>query len=309
MSNIKNILVILFILLYATNIIINTVYAQENNTTEISKENEMIHPQNASFSETTQKSEVTKEDILMEAQRSIDRSLSILNIVATLMGVLVTILAVVVAIVGGLGFLEIKKWNEHRKNIEEYANVISEYKNKGEQLEQQIDKLREGLDKNSQPYLSEKPSKEVLDKLDEFSSKLELFEILGASLKPEDYINHGKDLYYKEKYELALKAVEKAIELKPDYALAWNNKFVVLFKLNRIDEAFKANDKAIMLEPNKPGPWYKRACAYSLKKDKENALSYLKKAIGLDKSYKKIAKKDKDFENLWNDVDFKKLVD
>ena len=43
--------------------------------------------------------------------------------------------------------------------------------------------------------------------------------------------------------------------------------------------------------------------------NKEKAMSDLEKAIELDKSRKEKAKKDEDFKNLWDDEDFKKLVE
>ena len=46
-----------------------------------------------------------------------------------------------------------------------------------------------------------------------------------------------------------------------------------------------------------------------MKGDMEKALSDLKRAIELDTSYKEKAKEDKDFEKLWDDEDFKKLVE
>lgn len=55
--------------------------------------------------------------------------------------------------------------------------------------------------------------------------------------------------------------------------------------------------------------WYNRACVYSIKGEKEKALSDLKKAIELDKSNKEKAKKDEAFKNLREDEDFKKLVE
>ncbi len=76
------------------------------------------------------------------------------------------------------------------------------------------------------------------------------------------------------KYYSALESLEKAIELKPDYAEAWFN----------------------------------RACLYALKGERENALSDLRRAIELDSSLKERAKKDKDFEALWDDEEFRKLV-
>ncbi len=106
----------------------------------------------------------------------------------------------------------------------------------------------------------------------------------------------------------ALKAFDKAIELKPDYADAWYNKGIVLSKLNRLDEALKAFDKAIELKPDYADAWYNKACAYSIKKDKEKALINLYKAIELDANGKNKAKTDKDFKNLWEEDGFKKIV-
>ena len=49
-------------------------------------------------------------------------------------------------------------------------------------------------------------------------------------------------------------------------------------------------------------------CLYSLKNDKYNAIKHLLKAIELDTHHKEIAKKDKDFKNLWDDEDFMKIT-
>jgi hypothetical protein len=51
------------------------------------------------------------------------------------------------------------------------------------------------------------------------------------------------------------------------------------------------------------------ACYYSLQNKKVKALENLKKAIELNSKYKEKAKKDEDFKNLWQDEDFKKLVE
>jgi tetratricopeptide (TPR) repeat protein len=91
-------------------------------------------------------------------------------------------------------------------------------------------------------------------------------------------------------------------------AEAWYNKGVVLVNLGRYEEALKANDKAIELKPDYANAWFNRACVYSVKGDKKKALYNLQKAIELDKSFKEKAKKGEDFKNLWNDEDFKKLV-
>ncbi len=403
-------------LIFIICILAQTVLAQENGTQNISPlQGITATPQNTTFSESPQKSSVTQEDILIEAQRNFDRSLNILNMVATLMDVLVTILAVVIAIAGGLGFLEIKRWRETRKNIEDDAEttkkIVDFIKELRAKAESDVKVLRHEVESFPRPSLTEEPSSEVREKLAEFSHRLQTLEILGVSLKPEDYIMRGDDFYYRGTYELALKAYEKAIELKPDHADAWNNKSRALGGLGRHDESLKASEKAIELKPNHADAWnnkgvelyslerydealtalekaielkpndaaawinkgaaltrlgrydealtalekaielkpndaaalaekgialtrlgrydealtalekamelepndalvrYKLARFYSIKENKEKWFSNLKKAIELDKSYKEKAKTDKDFEKLWDDADFKKLVE
>jgi len=144
-----------------------------------------------------------------------------------------------------------------------------------------------------------------------YSKALELYE-KAIELEPDDAVawyNKGITLGELNRLEEELQAYEKAIELKPDYTHALVNKGVTLGELNRHEEALKAHEKAIELKPDLAQAWFNRACTYSLKGEKEKALSDLKKAIELDISNKQDAKKDEDFKNLWDDPDFKKLVE
>jgi tetratricopeptide (TPR) repeat protein len=54
---------------------------------------------------------------------------------------------------------------------------------------------------------------------------------------------------------------------------------------------------------------YNIACAYSIMGDRESALHYLEEAIVRDPAYSKMAKEDKDFVNLKNDLRFRELID
>jgi Flp pilus assembly protein TadD len=47
-----------------------------------------------------------------------------------------------------------------------------------------------------------------------------------------------------ERYEEAIEALDKALELDPQFAYAWYNKGVVLEKLGKSDEAQVCYDKA-----------------------------------------------------------------
>jgi tetratricopeptide (TPR) repeat protein len=206
--------------------------------------------------------------------------------------------------------------------------------------EEEIDTFRERA--THLPSLSEPFSEDQKRLLVEYGKKIEFLEACGVPLKPEDYLSRGDDFYQSNEYELALKAYDKAIELKPDYAeawynrgfllgelgrydealkaydkaielkpdddYAWDNKGFLLEKLGRYDEALEAHDKAIKLKPDFANAWYNKACAYSLKGDKQNALKHLSKAIALDAKFKEKAKSDEDFKNLWDGEDFKRIV-
>jgi tetratricopeptide (TPR) repeat protein len=76
---------------------------------------------------------------------------------------------------------------------------------------------------------------------------------------------------------------------------------VLLLTLILCALALKACNITIELKPDSPDfavAWYNRACVYSIKGEKEKALSDLKRAIGLDVSYKDEAKTDEDFKRL-----------
>ena len=88
-----------------------------------------------------------------------------------------------------------------------------------------------------------------------------------------------------------------------------NNKAITLHNLGRYEDALEVYDKAIEIKPEFDSAWYNRACAFSLTNKKEDSLFNLKRAIELDISYKKRAKKDTDFEKLWDDSDFIKIVE
>ena len=245
----------------------------------------------------------SEEDYLLQSQRNFDNSLSILNTIATLIAIMVAILAIFIAAAAYLGFSEIKNWLKIRKDVEKKAENLTELINR---TESELGELRKEIPEN---LITEKPAPEVLDKLDEYSHRLETLELLGASLKPEDYTNMGNNFFFKEEYGSALKAFNKAIELKSDDAHTWSNKASTLSKLGQHRDALVAYGKLIELESDYAYSWFYRARAYALLGNKENALSDLKTAIELDVSYKEEAKKDEDLKTLWEDEDFKKLVE
>ncbi|HHT9106228.1 MAG TPA: tetratricopeptide repeat protein [Candidatus Wujingus californicus] len=124
----------------------------------------------------------------------------------------------------------------------------------------------------------------------------------------QDLISKGFILHGLGRDQEALQAFEKATKENPHNVIAWRQKGLLLVGLNRYEEALKAFEEHNKLNPGDVMPWYFRACMYSLRNDKKNALANLSKAIELDTKYKEPAKKEDDFKTLWDDEDFKRIV-
>jgi tetratricopeptide (TPR) repeat protein len=132
----------------------------------------------------------------------------------------------------------------------------------------------------------------------------------AIELKPdfsEAWNNKGIVLANIRRYEEAIKCYERSIELNPHYAEAWDNRGFVFHKLTLYEEALKCYNESIRLKPNLANAWYNRACLYSIKGEKEKAISDLKKALELDIYLKDKAKEDEDFKNIRDEDIFKRI--
>ena len=340
----RKLLKIFLVFVISTTPLVGTIEAQEKKDT-IQQKSEITISRNPA----PLKSNETRENVLQKTQERLDMSISILNVVATLMGVLVALITIIVIIAIALGVFEYRQWRKYRQQAKKAADEVKKAAKEVKPIvdrlrkeKEDIENMRKSIGKISIPSEPALLPEELKKKLDEYGEKIKFLEAFGTPLEPEDYCNRGVDFYYKKEYELALKAFDKAIEMKPDYAEAWYNKGITLSKLGRYDEALKAFDKAIEIKPNyaeawynkgitlgklnrydealkafdkaieiKPDyaeAWYNKARMHSLKENKENALKNLSRAIELDRKYKENAKKDEDFKNLWDDEDFKRVT-
>jgi tetratricopeptide (TPR) repeat protein len=55
--------------------------------------------------------------------------------------------------------------------------------------------------------------------------------------------------------------LEKALEIDPRYANAWNNKGISLGNLGRYDEEIRSYEKALEIHPRYAVAWYNKAVA------------------------------------------------
>ncbi|MDB9512012.1 tetratricopeptide repeat protein, partial [Kamptonema animale CS-326] len=81
------------------------------------------------------------------------------------------------------------------------------------------------------------------------------------------------------RFEEAIASYGKAIEFKPDYHGAWNNRGLALGNLGRFEEAIASWDKAIEFKPDFHEAWYNRGVALGNLGRNEEAIASWDKAI------------------------------
>ena len=107
---------------------------------------------------------------------------------------------------------------------------------------------------------------------------------MSAVLYPQDHVfynNRGIAYGEKNELDLAIKDFTKAIELKPDYALAYNNRGAVYRNKGEHDLAIEDCNKAIQLKSDYAFAYSNRGAAYRNKGDYNCAIKDYNKAIQL----------------------------
>jgi tetratricopeptide (TPR) repeat protein len=107
-------------------------------------------------------------------------------------------------------------------------------------------------------------------------------QISKNELSLKEIILKGNEHYYNKEYNEAIKYYDKALEIDPKYALAWNNKGVAVGKLEKYNEAIGCYDKALEIDPKDADEWYNKGNAlHDLGKYKE-AIECYDKALEID---------------------------
>jgi tetratricopeptide (TPR) repeat protein len=110
------------------------------------------------------------------------------------------------------------------------------------------------------------------------------------------YYDKGTHFLGVGKLHEAIATLSTAIALRPDYAIAYNNRGLAYYKQNKYAKAAGDFQKAIQLNPNDVLAYNNAAVVYCRQGDYDKALLYLHNAIAL---IKKIASSHTDvFNNL-----------
>ena len=111
---------------------------------------------------------------------------------------------------------------------------------------------------------------------------LMLVNIASAAQSSDAWLKKGIALEILKKHDEAIKACDKAIEVNPQNSNAWNNKGFALDHLNKPDEAIKAYEKAIEVNPQNSNAWNNKGFALSSLGKYDEAIEAFDKAIEIN---------------------------
>ena len=147
-------------------------------------------------------------------------------------------------------------------------------------------------------------------KAGKYITALKMYEkALAINPKSPQALNgKGVVLAFSGKPLLGLKYINAAIELKPDYLTAYFNAGLANELAKNYPAAIKAYTKIIVADPKNTWSYYGIACSYARMGDAKHAVSFLAKAIVLDKHVKMNAQTEKDFNKIRTDKNFINLI-
>jgi tetratricopeptide (TPR) repeat protein len=104
----------------------------------------------------------------------------------------------------------------------------------------------------------------------------------------EVWFNKATLLYEIRDFKAAIECYEKAIEIKPDDAEAWNNLGNCHSRLGEGKKAIEAYTRAVALKPDYAEAFYNKANAHFIEGDHEKAIAYAEAALELNPSLAKL---------------------
>ncbi|MEG4810535.1 tetratricopeptide repeat protein [Microcoleus sp. F8-D1] len=118
-------------------------------------------------------------------------------------------------------------------------------------------------------------------------------------LTAADYAKQGDACFFENRYEDAIAAYDLALQIQPDLADTWNNRGVVLTRMQRYPEAIASYEQATTIRPNYPDAWNNRGVVLL-------ELQKYQEAIGC---YEQAIQAKPDYADAWNNrgVAFSKM--
>ncbi|WP_377475329.1 MAG: tetratricopeptide repeat protein [Microcoleus anatoxicus] len=100
-----------------------------------------------------------------------------------------------------------------------------------------------------------------------------------------DYAKQGDACFFENRYEDAIAAYNLALQIQPDLADTWNNRGVVLTRMQRYPEAIASYEQATAIRPNYPDAWNNRGVVLLELQQYQEAIACYEQAIQAKPDY------------------------
>ncbi len=136
-----------------------------------------------------------------------------------------------------------------------------------------------------------------------------LTQVPDSEFALEWQLLRGDALRAKQEHHQALECFERALELDPKsldalLGMAWCFK-----RIDRLEKSIESMRIAYEHHPKVPIVLYNLSCYYALAGNKDHALSWLGRALRMNRSMVKLVPEETDFDSLRNDPDFQHLLE
>ncbi len=127
----------------------------------------------------------------------------------------------------------------------------------------------------------------VLHRLKRFEEALTALD-RALEVQPHDaeaLVSRGAVLYELKRYDEALASLERALTLRPDHAMAFYNRGAVLHQLERFEEALKSHQRGLALRPGYVPGLFNQGTTLNELKQFEGAVESFDRAIEIKPDY------------------------
>ncbi len=165
-----------------------------------------------------------------------------------------------------------------------------------DELVKSIDRLRGNQEESKNWEEMKKKTEEALKEIEKL--KKEIGSGRGEKVSQEKYVKAVNELnamdwfkkgsvlrYSKKNNQEAMKAFDKAIEIDPNYAKAYAGRAAIYNEWGQYQNGLRESEQAIKLDPNLPWGFNCRGWAYNGLRNHQKALEDLNRAIDLEPKY------------------------
>jgi tetratricopeptide (TPR) repeat protein len=104
-------------------------------------------------------------------------------------------------------------------------------------------------------------------------------------LSAPDYAKQGDACFFENRYDEAIAAYDRALQIQPDLADTWNNRGVVLTRMQRYEEAIASYEQATKIRPHYPDAWNNRGVVLLELQQYQDAIACYEQAIQAKPDY------------------------